>query len=988
MQSDTKDFTIYDPKLAIGSQHAGFEVINIHPIPELSATGYELRHLASGARALWLACADVNKSFAISFKTPPRDDTGVFHILEHSVLCGSDRFPVKEPFVNLIKTSMQTFLNAMTFPDKTMYPVASTNEQDLENLMDVYLDAVLHPAIYQRPRIFEQEGWHYELVDEGDAPQLSYNGVVFNEMKGALSDPDEVVFNEVNRNLFPNSPYRFVSGGDPRSIPQLSYEQFLNTHARHYQLSNSYTILYGDLDIERELALINSHFEHAANRDAGDPNELPYQAPVQAGLSQVRMATAPENASVSLAYVFATANQRERVLAAQVLVDTLAGSNEAPLKRAVLDAGLGQDFTANVIDSELQPFVIFQLKGAKPGVADQFRELVETSCASLVREGLEHERLEASLAQAEFNLREGDWGIGADGVALSMLVMASWLYNDDNPVAYLHYEDALTQLKNMLDNGGFEQLLDEMVVQSTHSCAVELMPSEEGSSDAEQEELARLRAQMGTDELAAIAAEVEALRSEQETPDAPEDLAKLPRLHKEDIDEVEPETPALLDKTAPLPCWAYELDTHGINYIWHYFDLRRFSFEELPYVSMLTDLLGKLDTEDHDAATLDTLIERELGFLSFSVESYGHDDDPHFVYPLLVVRAAALDDKTKALATLPSEVWGKTLYNDTERIYNLLVQHRIAMEQNYIGAGHRAAMSALAAQYSASSKASAKMGGVEYYLFLKDLLAHWDERKAALSQKLAAIAQRLFSADEVQTSFAGSAKSRARFWELAGSLNLAMLGEKETAHQLQVTLPSPDESVRLGYVIPSDVCYVAEGQMRSEADISSLGAWTVASRALSFDYLWNEVRVKGGAYGTGFQHASGGMTQFWSFRDPSIDETVKRYEGASAWLASWDGGDDELEGYIVASVAGHDMPMKAHQLARRQDILRFSGKDTNWRHELRHQMLLTTADDLRAMASPLAELPHKRSIVVFGGKDKLQASKLDLQLIQLMDEAH
>lgn len=988
MQQDKKDFTIPDPKLAIGSKHSGFSVTAIHPIPELSATGYELRHDASGARALWLACDDVNKSFAISFKTPPADDTGVFHILEHSVLCGSDRFPVKEPFVNLIKTSMQTFLNAMTFPDKTMYPVASTNERDLENLMDVYLDAVLHPAIYQRPRIFEQEGWHYELAGEGDDTQLIYNGVVFNEMKGALSDPDEIVFEQVSRALFPDTPYRFVSGGDPRYIPQLSYEQFINMHARHYNLANSYTILYGDLDIERELAFINKRFEQAVDRGVGKPNVLPMQAPVQAGLSQVKMATAPENASVSLAYVFATADQRKRVLAADVLLDTLTGSNEAPLKRAVLEAGLGQDFNATLIDAELQPQVIFQLKGAKPGVSKQFRELVENTCARLVAEGIERERLEASLAQAEFNLREGDWGVYADGVALSMQVMSSWLYNDDDPVAYLHYEDALAQLKDAVKTGGFEQLLDEMVVHSQHSCAVELVPTDEGAANAEVAELAELRAQMSADQLAAIADEVAALRAEQEAPDAPEDIALLPRLHVSDIKDVPEETLATLDETAALPCYAYDLDTHGIDYVWHYFDLRRFSFDELPYVSMLTDLLGKLDTTEHDASALDMLIERELGFLSFSVEAYGRDEDPSFVHPLLVVRASALADKTAALATLPAEVWSKTLYTDTDRIYNLLVQHRIAMEQNFIGAGHRAAMAALATHYSAAAKATAQMGGVEYYLFLKDLLAHWDEHKDALVDTLTNITQHIFTADEVSISFAGSSDSRKRFWELGGTLGLTKAGKQTAAHQLEIALPDPDTPMRQGYIIPSDVCYVGEAQPRSMADSCSLGAWTVASRALSFDYLWNEVRVKGGAYGTGFQHGSTGVTQFWSYRDPGIDDTIARYEGASAWLAQWSGGEDELEGYIVSSVASHDTPLKPRQIARRQDSQRFAGKPQGWRHDVRNQMLATTAEDLRAMAVPLSELHDHRSVVVFGGKDKLKESQLNLTLTQLMDEAN
>lgn len=448
------DFATPEPNLAPGSAHHGFVVESAEPLPEVSGCAYVMRHTATGARLMWLACADDNKAFAIAFKTPPANDTGVFHILEHSVLCGSDRFPVKEPFVHLLKSSMQTFLNALTFPDKTMYPVASTNDQDLENLMDVYLDAVLHPAIYHRPRIFEQEGWHYEMgeakgageggKDAAEAP-LTYNGVVYNEMKGAFSNPEELLLNGIARSLFPNTPYGWVSGGDPDHIPELTYEEFLDTHARHYQLKNSYATLYGNLDIEEKLAFLDERFLGAAQRGAGEPNALPLHEPVSPELLQVPMATTPDNACVGVAYVFATASERERVLAADVLVDALVGSNEAPLKRMVLESGLGRDVTGFLYDGLLQPMLVFELKGAKPGVAQDFRDLVEATCSSLVTEGLGQDNLEASLAQAEFNLREGDWGY-PDGVGLAIQVMSGWLYDDGAATSYLRYEAAMAHM--------------------------------------------------------------------------------------------------------------------------------------------------------------------------------------------------------------------------------------------------------------------------------------------------------------------------------------------------------------------------------------------------------------------------------------------------------------------------------------------------------------------------------------------------------------
>lgn len=975
------DFTIARDDLAIGTHHGGFTVIGIEELPELSATGYVMRHSATGARLLWIACADTNRSFAIGFKTPPADDTGVFHILEHSVLCGSDRFAVKEPFVSLLKSSMQTFLNALTFPDKTMYPVASTNVADLENLMDVYLDAVLHPAIYHRPRIFEQEGWHLEL-ESLDAP-LTYNGVVFNEMKGALSDPDDVLYLGLCRELFPDSPYGFESGGTPRAIPTLSYEQFLNTHARHYSLANSYTILYGDLDIDRELAFIAQRFDGACDRSAaGTPNELTLQKPVVAPLKRIEMATAPENATVGLAYVIGTAAERERVLASDILLDAIAGSNEAPLKRAVLEAGLGDDFSANLLDGMLQPQLLLQLKGAHEGVAEQFQDLVVKTCSRLAHDGIDRGRLAASLAQAEFILREGDWGSYADGVALSVQAMKSWLYDDDHPCDYLRYEDALSSMKAGLATGYFEDLLRSLICESTHSAVVDLVPVLEGDAAEENAELADRKAAMTTDELTHVMEEVAALRTEQETPDAPEAIATLPRLTIADVGEPTPES-ALLMPEAPLPCWAHELDTHRISYVYHYFDLSRVRFDELPYVGLLTALFGKLGTQSHSAATLDTLVESKLGNLDFFVGTHGHDDDLAYALPKMVVSASALAENIDSLASLPCEVWGTTRFDDLERIHAIVQQRRIVMEQRFTGSGHAAAIGRLSSYFSAHAAVTDMVGGIGYYLFLKDLLANWETIAPTLTATLSELASRIFTADDVIVSFTGSAFERNAFWEAGGTLGLSVNPSAATK-RLVIATPSIKNEA---FIIPSDVCYCAEGQLPHAADKGSNGTWQVLGRALSYDYLWNEVRVKGGAYGAGFRHATNGISQFWSYRDPAIDATIQRFEDAGAWLASWSDQDDELEGYIVSCTAAHDTPLKPRHLARRQDSLLLSGRAQDWRDKQRAEILNTSADDIRSLAPALSELSCERALCVFGNRERIAESKLELNVVELMGES-
>ena len=969
-----KQFDI-DPAIVPGALLEGFEVTFIEQVPEISGQAVVMRHVQTGARTMWLACADSNRSFAIAFKTPPANDTGVFHILEHSVLCGSERFPVKEPFVNLLKSSMQTFLNALTFPDKTMYPVASTNEQDLMNLMDVYLDAVLHPNIYHRPRIFEQEGWHYEQEEEG-AP-LTYNGVVLNEMKGAYSDPDEVLMEALNHRLFPDTCYGFESGSNPRAIPQLTYEEFLRTHARHYNLPNSYTVLYGDLDIHHVLTFLGERFLGAETRDAGEPNELALQAPVKTGLEQVTMATTPENATVGVAYVIGTAAQRERMLAANILLDALMGSNESPLKRSLLEAGLGDDVNPMLLDGIAQPIVLFQLKGAHEGAAERFVTLLKERCAQLVSEGIPRANLEASLAQAEFNLREGDNGWLADGVAHSVNAMSSWLYDDDDPVAYLRYEDALAHMRAGLDEGYFEELLSSMVCTCEHSAAVEVVPVEEGDAAEEVAELATKATKLGPEGLAAVRAETAALRAEQEREDSPEDLAKLPQLGIDDIGEAAPEPPQH-EVEAPLPCVYHEIDSHGIDYVYTYFDLGCLTFDELPYATVLCDVLGRLDTRSHTAAELDTLTELNLGHLSFFCETECLRGDAQAAKPMLICSTSALSPNVELAATIPAEVWGETIFTDRGRVRDILQQRRLNMEQTFMGSGHACALTRAGSYFSRVSLVADKCSGIDFYLFLKDLLDHFDERFDDLVQRLEDVSSRVFVANNAQVSFTGTEDDLARFWEAGGTLGLE---ERPTERILEIPEPQVKNEA---FVVPTNVCFVGEATDGTKLGIEHSGEWLVASRAVTLDYLWNEVRVKGGAYGCGMRCSLASQVSFYSFRDPSLDATVERYERAAAWLGTWDPSESEFTGYVVSTVAGMDAPVKPRALARRQDLSRLAERPDDWRATIRAQELAATPERIRAMASQLEGLPERRGICVFGNADIIASSKLGLEVIELM----
>lgn len=1006
--------TSTDPRAAAaallvpGTTCHGFAVERCETVPELDSDAYVLRHTTSGARLLHLACNDENKAFAIGFKTPPADSTGVFHILEHSVLCGSAKFPVKEPFVDLIKSSMQTFLNAMTYPDKTIYPVATTNEQDLYNLMDVYLDAVFNPAIYTKPTIFEQEGWHYELdLPEGAGGDdsaaslregtLRYNGVVFNEMKGALSDPMSVLDDAVNAALYPDTAYAHESGGDPRAIPALTYEQFLDTHARHYNPSNSYITLYGDLDVDRALAFLDERYlsqPSAASRRmdaavaAGEdpstlaPNPLDVQAPVTCEYKRVEMATTPENALVGLGLVLGSALDRKRTIAADILFEALLGSNEAPVKKAILAAGLGGNVVSYTAAESLQPYELIMLQNAQPGVARELRRVFQDACCDLCEHGIPRERLEAIISSNEYDLRQRDYGI-ADGVAIACDALSTWLYDDDAATLALKYGPVYEELRGELDGSYFEGLLRELVLQNDHMALVELVPVDaaEGAEGAEAAELAAKRDAMTDAELADVVERTAVLRAAQEAEDTPEAKATLPRLRVSDIGEARPEPPLVVDTTAPIPCLRHGIPTNRLAYAMQYFDLSCVAFEDLPYVTLLCRLLKQLPTREHSAEELDNLLAGKLGFLSFTTEVMTQPDVDG-VRPYLLVSAGALSEKIDALASLPREVWSSTLLldADADRVRDVLTQIRIGLEQGFINNGHSAALGRAMSYSSPSALVREQLSGVDFYLFLRDLLEHFDERVDGLRTKLAKLAERIFVADGCMASFTGSDEDFDAYWDAAGDLGL---GVGDGAGRDALAVPAPCDRHE-AFVIPSDICFAARACDPRRLGLDVTGAWAVAANALSYDYLWNEIRVKGGAYGCGFRAAGERQTAFYTYRDPAIDPSIERVERAGAWLGSFEPDEAAFEGFIVSCVSGMDAPVKPYALTKRRNTTYLAGLDPHAREERRAQMLAATPGELRSLGADVTRIAAESPTCVFGGRDVIAKSNAGFNVVDLM----
>lgn len=969
--------------LTPGSKQSGFIIETHEDLPEIDGAATVMRH-ESGARLLYLANDDNDKAFSIGFKTPPVNDTGVFHILEHSVLCGSDKFPVKEPFVNLLKSSMQTFLNAMTFADKTVYPVSSTNEKDLMNLMDVYLDAVLHPAIYQRKAIFEQEGWHYELEDPEAA--LTYNGVVFNEMKGVMSDPDNVLYDALQAALFPDTAYRFESGGLPSAIPDLTYEDFLDNHARHYRLDNSYITLYGNLDIDNVLEFLDTNYLSASNASgaactsaaaqagAGAPNPLCSQAPVEAMDVVVETNTSPENACAGLGYVIGTAADHERIIAVDILMDALMGSNEAPLKKALLEAGFAGDVFDYMNKSILQPFLLIEAKGIQPKKAHEFQACVEENARALVEAGIDKQLIEGAIAHAEFVMREGDFGTST-GVVLAINALSSWLYDDTMAIDPLRYESIFAGLREKLETNYFEELLEAILLANDHRALVEVVPTSAASSE-EAERLAAIKSTLDQDQIEAIISEANELHRIQMEPDSPEALATLPLLELSDIAAAPAEASWHLDESTPQRCLVHEVATHGIDYLSYSFTLDRVRFEELPYVSLLSILLGKLDTSRYTAAELDTLTQLYLGRLRFSATTYENENAPQGIAPRFIVSTSALSKNVDHAVMIPQEIWAHTQFNDPERIKTILLQQRIGMEQNFSAMGHTSALARVAAGLTYAGKLLDQLSGVDFYHFLCDLLDHFDERAEALVATLESLAKRIFTTD-MTVSFAGPAEDLMRVWEVGGSFELTPC---ETDEARVLVIPDP-VAKNEAFIVPSDVCYVGAGTNRAAIGAVPFdGVTNIVTRALSFDYLWNEVRVKGGAYGAGYKAARTGSIMFYSFRDPNLDSTVDIYNGTGAWLRHFDPSEAELRGYIISAVASYDAPLKPRALIARQDSMYFSNLPADWRETLRAQMLDTTIEMLRSRGEALEKLADHEIICVFGNKEKIEASGLDLDV--------
>ena len=946
--------------MQIGTKISNFTVTNMRPIPDKDAVLVEMLYEKTGTELVWVKSKESNKLFCIGFKTIPEDDTGVFHILEHSVLCGSAKYPTKEPFVELLKSSMNTFLNAMTYPDKTIYPVSSRNEQDFLNLTNVYLDAVFAPTILREPNIYRQEGWHYEM----DGENLTYNGVVFNEMKGAMSSVDQIAFRSLMNLLFPDNCYQYNSGGQPSAIPDLTYQQFLDSYNKNYHPTNARIFLDGDIPVEKTFALLD---EYLSRYEMGTKQTLAPQVPVSCEKTVTYEAVndGTPKAQLVLGKILGNFDDKTKLLAQQVLCDVLAGSNDAPLKRAVLATGLCQDMTLLVEEGMLQTFMMLRLQNMEDENAAALETAIRDCVKNLVKDGIPKDRLTASINHMSFQVRQMQ-----EPQALIRCISAlnSWLYNGD-PMLYLHYNDSIDALRGMVENGGFEALLEEMLLDETGLCKLHVLPSDTHGAQLREAELARLAAEkaaMTAQQLQEVSDIFSAFTQWQQTPDSAEALSTLPKLSLSEISPEPVQYETEEDTAGNVTLLRHKAASNGIVYLTAYFRLTDVTTEELSKLSLLGKLLGNLPTASHSAAELQNEVKTWLGDLSFGIDVFAKAGERKVCTPMLVASCSVLQENLPKAEALIHEILTTTDFSHSDRIREILLQTETEQQQRSMGGGHMLAFKAAQAHFSAAAAVQEATSGISYIQFLHKLSREFETElptftalvSKTLSNAVCSKRMTLSLTEEGRSDLTGFV---ARFPE---GTCVAENAAYETA------LPK-----KLGIRIPAQVSFASVGFHLGDAGMAYEGSARLLSNILSLAHLWNEVRVQGGAYGAGMRIGKSGGLFTYSYRDPNPSRSLEVYRNMGSFVKNFAQSGADITGFIISTVAETEPLIGPAQQGRMADGDWFAGQTYADAVAERKQLLSASATELEKWCTALDALREHASVCVVGYADALESCK-------------
>ena len=954
--------------------YKNYKIIKEQNLTDINSFGTLLVHEKSGAKVLLLKNDEENKSFCIGFRTPPYDDTGLPHILEHSVLCGSRKFPVKEPFVELMKSSLNTFLNAMTFPDKTIYPVASCNEQDFKNLMDVYMDAVLYPNIHSKEEIFRQEGWHYEL-DSVDG-EITYNGVVYNEMKGAFSSPDGILGRESLNALFPDTAYGVESGGNPDFIPTLTYEKFKEFHKKYYHPSNSYIILYGNCDMEETLKWIDEEYLSNFNKIDVD-SKLAIQEPFKEIREKVVLYPISADQGIEnktlLSYNVALPAYTSVLdsMALDVVVQVLLTAAGAPLVRALLDEKIGDVVTGSYDGGILQPVFSVIAKNTNIEEKEHFIKVIEDKLHEYVENGLDKKALLAAINSYEFKLREADFGGMSKGLIYTINAFNTWLYNDDDAFSVFDYTSVFNYMKENLNNHFFEDLIEKYLLNNTHKAIVVCKPSIEVQEQKENELKAKLseyKSSLNPDEINELIKSTEDLKSYQAAPDTKEGLSTIPLLKKSDLSYDVLPVNNMEDSINGVKTLYHNYATSGIGYIRVLFNVRNMPREYVPYLGIFKTLLGSLDTKDHTYQTLEQDIDINTGGINERILTTKSNDD--YKVHLMFLANTLYSNIEFSLNTI-KEIITSTNYHMNDRIKECLAMEVSKMQQMLVGAGHAKSFTRALSYIDPTAYYNDQVDGIAYYDILSEIMSDFDNKIEDLINKMEEMCHYVFTKDNMILSFTGDEQGYELFKEHAREFTEGFVNSVEVTNTFEFIPNQQNE----GFKAPFEVNYVAlVGNFKNDG-LPYTGSLQVFQNIISTDYLWTKVRVLGGAYGCMCGFGVSGASYFVSYRDPNLVNTLEVYHGIVNYIDEFEATDDEMTKYIIGAVGSYDFPKSPSNKGQRALVCYLQNQSEEFFKQEKTELINTTTQDIKKFASYIQSILNQNNICVIGNDKKIDEAK-------------
>lgn len=955
---------------------AEYEILDEHRVEDVQSDGFILRHKKSGARIAILSNNDDNKVFYIGFRTPPEDETGVPHIIEHTTLCGSKKFPVKDPFIELAKGSLNTFLNAMTYPDKTVYPVASCNDQDFKNLMDVYLDAVFNPNITKYEEIFKQEGWHYELTGKDD--ELKINGVVYNEMKGAYSSPDEVLSSQIYRSLFPDNTYSKDSGGNPEYIPKLTYEAYLDFYHKYYHPSNSYIYLYGDMDVVERLEWLDK--EYLSLYDYKKVNSEINKQPafdeiknVEAQYS-ITMDDSQENKTY-LSYNRVVGDTLDEMLyqAFDVLDYALVSSPGAPVKQALIDAGIGDDVYGSYDAGILQPVFSFVAKNANASQADEFESIIENTLKEVVKTGINKEALLAGINSSEFKFREADFGQFPKGLLFGLNCLDSWLFDDMKPFIHLECLGTFAKLRKAVDTDYFEKLIQEYLLDNTHGSSVTVKPKRGLGNEREEalaKELSDYKASLSDEEIKKLIEDTEHLKKYQEEPSSDEDLRKLPMLTRADMKKNAMPFSNIEDELLDVKVVRHDIESNGIDYISFLFDAGDFAQSELGYLGFFTNALGLVSTEKYSYTDLANATNIYTGGISTGTASHPDIKDRYNFVFKFEVKLKALEKNLDKALELMEQMLLSSDFTDTKRLGELVAQIKARLQANLSSSGHLVAAMRSMSSFSRYALYQDELKGIAFYRSICRIEKELSESPKSVSDKLAAIAKKLFARNRMLISFTGNNEAYANAKPslekvIAGFNKMSAVGNQAEVHF---------NTEKEAFIDASQIQYVAKtGDFICEG-YEYTGALRLLRIILSYDYLWINVRVKGGAYGCMNTFLRSGESYFVSYRDPNLSDTLDVYDRIPEYIKSFSPDERDMTKYIIGTFSALDTPMNPEAKGSRSLSAYLEGITYEQIQKERNEILNAQPEDIRRLADLVEAVLKKDSICVIGNENMIKES--------------